>query len=217
MKKIVAIVLSVALMLSLSAVAFADVFVGSPSNTNVPKLVDYKSSNPKWDGKVVITGYGDRKNLTPEKQKAIEEAYDQAKDAKDITDLSPELKKIAENNNIKPENLLISDLFDLSYINGQVTDHGVFTIKLDPATKQKFVALMQFDGNEWKIVDSAKLDGEILTFTAEELNEFAIVVNGGVSPKTAQNDVTLLYVAILMAVAGASVVVFKFGKKCEQN
>lgn len=205
-------------MLSLSAVAFADVFVSSPSTTPTPKIVNYDAGNPEWDGQIVITGYSERETLTPEKEKAIEDAYDQIKGASSVTELNTDLKTIAEDKKVDPKNLLVSDLFDLSYINGSVQDHGVFSITLDIPTTQRFVALMQFIDNEWKIVDNAKVVDGKLTFSTADFTQFAIVVDGKkASPKTSQNDIAMLYVIIAIAAAGAVTVMFKSAKKCGQN
>ena len=217
MKKVLSIVLSVALMLSLSAVAMADVFVSSPSANPTPTIVSADPSNPSWNGTVVITGYGERENLPPEKQDAIEDAYKQIKGASDVTSLNSDLKDIAEGKNVKPQNLLVSDLFDLSYT-GTNGDHGTISVKLDLPSDQRFVALMQFNNGEWTIVDNASFANGVLSFDTTDLTQYAVVVDGTKgSPKTAQNDVAMLYVVIALAAAGAVVLMVKSGKKCGQK
>ena len=217
MKKVLSVVLSVALMLSLSAVAMADVFVSSPSTNPTPPIISADPSNPSWDGTVVITGYGDRDNLPPDKQDEIEDAYKQIKGASDVTSLNSDLKDIAEGKNINPQNLLVSDLFDLSYT-GSNGDHGILNIKIDLPSNQRFVALMQFINGEWKIVDNAKIVDGKLTFSTADLTQYAVVVDGTKgSPKTAQNDLAMIYAVIALAAAGAVVLIVKSGKKCGQN
>ena len=66
MKKIVAIILTVVLVLGLSLTAVAELgsFIESPSNNKAPELVSAKNEDEDCVADVIITAYAYRKDLS---------------------------------------------------------------------------------------------------------------------------------------------------------
>ena len=77
MKKVLAICLMMAMMLSISVTAFAapDGFVSSPSSQKAPGLVAFVPKDAACTARLVITPYGDRNDLPVALQTMMEKAY----------------------------------------------------------------------------------------------------------------------------------------------
>ena len=115
MKKVVAICLMMVMVLSMSVNVFAAPggFVSSPSGNPAPEVVIFAPSDDDCKGRLVVTAYGDRHDLSEALREMLEKAYDSIVNSDDLTKLNAELAKIAADRNIASTDLAVSDLFDI--------------------------------------------------------------------------------------------------------
>ena len=215
MKKVVALLVAVILILSIGVNSMAAGFVESPSNNPAPGIVEGGSSSEDCEGTIKVVPYSEREKLPEDERKELEDAYNIISNTDDLTDLNDDLKDIAEDNNIKGTNLSVSDLFALTLENcPDHTGHGGFNLKLSAETLKNFVGLLRFDGKNWHLVKGASVKDDILSFTSDELGSFAIVVDSGAvdTPKTGESN--KIYFWIMVFAASAIVlVIIGFKKK----
>ena len=208
MKKFLAVVLTIVMLFSISVTAFAaGAFVSSPSRNDAPTLVSGKNTNENCSAGLGITSYSDRKDLTADSKKDMEDAYDQISSTENPTTLCANLKDLAKNAGINGDYLGVSDLFYVNYDNcNDHASHGAFTMQLDADTLGNFFALMRFDGNDWYVVDNAKIENGNLVFTSEELGTFAVVTKNN-APQTGDFANILFVTTLVLGVALAVVIV----------
>ena len=220
MKRIVAVLVMVAMLFSITSVAFAaGSFVESPSKKRAPIVIDFKTGSG-CTGRLVITGYADRATLPTPVREALETAYTQIKNSKDVSALCAALAGVASNKNIKTTSLAVSELFDIS-VEGctEHENHHNFDITIAPESLVGFVGLMHFRNGAWELVTDAKVEnnGEHLTFSVETLSPFAIVVNTEELVNPNPTGDTLTYVLMAVAVlAAAGLVVVAISSKRKQ-
>lgn len=182
MKKIVTVLLTMMMVLSLSISAFAEPggFVSSPSRNQAPELIKAENESEDCEAKLIITAYSDRDELSEEARKNIETAYSEIVGTQDLSSLNDAIKNIAKKLGLNTTDLAVSDMFDISATdcNGH-EDHGNFDITLKAETLDNFVCLLHYYNGEWRIVDNAKVtnNGEHLEFDEDEFSPFAIVVS----------------------------------------
>ncbi len=218
MKKVIASILSLMLVLALSVSVFATGgFVKSPSLNQAPTVENVTVENGTAPV-VTVTPYAERTDLSDEAAAAIETAYSEIAAAADVTTLSDDLADIAADKNVDAKNLAVSDLFDISHDGQAGTDYGTFEIKLGVATLKNFVALLHKTANGWVVVENAKIEGDRLVFSVDSFSPFAIVVdNGEDSPSTGDNANLALYISLMAVSAVALVVVVVLLKKKKSN
>lgn len=217
MKKLLTVSLTLILALTLSISAFATGgFISSPTGNPAPEVEKVEKDEDCF-ADIIVTPFADRNDLSEEKKALIEKAYKAIKDNSNLAALLPALKDVAEKAGIKPENLAVSDLFDISYHeDGDHGEHGAFTITLKSDALENFVALMCLTDEGWKLVD-AKLDetGKLLTLTEADLFAYAIVVDA-----TSENQPTgeigvWVYLAGMVVSLAAICVILKVQRKKE--
>ena len=225
MKKVLSIVMALAMVLCMSIAASADPgkFISSPSGNSAPTLVESAPGSDDCDADLVITPYSDRDDLPAEIKTQMEKAYQSIVSAASVTDLNAAIAEVAEAKGIPAENLTISDLFDIRYIScDEHSDHGKFQIVIKADTIKKFVALLHFNNGSWEIVEDAEVktvDGELrLTFSISDFSPFAIVINSegatdSKPPKTGVESFAIGALAISVAAAAAVVFLSKKSKK----
>lgn len=202
MKKLIVFALVLAMALAVPTAALADTFVGSPSNVGAPTLDDVTVKPADWDGEIIVTPYGERDTLPEEAREQLEAAYDDIKNAENVDELNEDLKDVAEDLGLSSDDLDVSTLFDIS-----VTKEGLdsATLTLTSDEFENAVALLYFDGEEWKIVD-ATINGKTITFTATAFGPYAVVVStDGIpdAPPTGESlPVGFIALAVLFGVAG---------------
>lgn len=221
MKKIVAIILALVLVFSLSLTAVAELggFIESPSNNKAPELVSAKNEDEDCEAKLSITAYADRDELSQEIIEKLEEAYGIIVKADDLSELNSKVEDFAKKRGVKVADLAVSDMFDISAAGcNDHEGHGHFDIALKSDTLKNFVCLIHYYEGKWNVVEDAKVtqDGTHLEFTEKEFSPFAIVVNTGAegtSPETIDNSNTVWYVAVMVVCALGLLVVLKKQKK----
>ena len=170
MKKIISCLLIVVLLCSLSVAAFADNFISSVANAGAHELAAAEQADGS-DGKalIVITPFEDKDKLSEAKQAEMDKAFESLDKAADLAAVNDELKAAAAD-----QSVAVSDLLDISE-----AEEGTVSFPLKITLKDKnldnFVALLHFVDGAWEWVD-AEVEGDALTFTAESLSPFAIIV-----------------------------------------
>lgn len=220
MKKLFAIILMAVMVFTMafSAAAAPGAFIDSPSFNKAPIIIEYYNSDGECQGVVYVTAYGDRNVLELVERENLEKAYESIRNTTTITALVPDLVDIAEKLNVSPDNLAVSDLFNLSLKDCFNHDeHGYFSIKLQPETVKNFVGLMYFADGEWHVIEDTKIEGDCLIFTTDVPRAMAIVVDVDNSiidvPVTGDIFSWILVGVMAAAVAGVVVTVIVYKKK----
>lgn len=212
MKKLVALILSVVMVLSMTVAASA-VFVASPSANKAPVVEEVKGGEK--DLVIEITAYKDRHTLDADSKAAIEDSYNDIKNAPDVTSLVASIKDVADKAGAKVADLKVADLFDVSAVDGKI--EGTVTFVLSADTLKNFVALLHDKDGKWEVVEGAKVDGNKLTFSVDSLSPFAIVVNNVEdkdSPATGNPvDYGMIFVVIAVVFGGAAALCIAKSKK----
>lgn len=224
MKKILALGMVIAVVLSMGITAFANgngSFVISPSANGAPVLMEDQSS-----ANIKIVAYRDRHDeLSDDHVDHFEDAYDSIASMSKMADAVPELSEIAESVNVKLEDLAVSDLFFVALDDG--AEHPAdekFNVKFQAKTLGNYVCLLHFYDGIWHIVPNTELLGtDMLAFEADNLGPYAIVVSTGdapVYPEAPGPDNTTspwlivgIVTAVLAAGAGASLIIIVIVKK----
>lgn len=215
MKKVMSICLMMimAVVMSVNAFAASGSFVSSPTATPAPGLVSVEVSEEGASVQLTIVPYSQKQDLPEELNAAFEAAYNEIMEAENLTALTPELEEVAAKLGVNPENLAVSELFDIHVssetgVNGSVE----YTIALESDTLNHFVALLHRDQNDgWEVVENAEVvdDGKNLKFTIDNFSPFAIVVDTGAvgqeTPKTGITDTVIYVCAGIMAVSAVAV------------
>lgn len=229
MKKTLALILTLVLVLSASLTVYAapGSFFQSPSKNKAPILVEFTNTSPDCFAKLYITAYADRLNLDEESRLLMEEAYSSIATTSDLGQICADLNQIAADLGLSTEALTVADLFDIDYTDCDIhSSHGAFTIKLTAETLEKYVALMQRVGDEWIVVENARIEGEYLIFESDVLSTYAIVLNadsivedggdgGGDFPITGGVASNVFFALALVSAAGLTVVLLKLRKKAK--
>lgn len=220
MKKLFAIILMAVMVcaMTFSAGAAPGSFIESPSLNKAPIIIEYYNSNGDCIGTVYVTSYGDRNVLELVERENLENAYDSIRNSTTVSALIPDIVGIAQNLNVSPDNLAISDLFNLSLEGCDDHDeHGYFSIKLQPDTVKNFVGLVYFENGEWHVVEDAKVDGDCVIFTTDVPRALAIVVDVDNSivdvPVTGQIIPWVLMGAIVLSATGIVILVVSYRKR----
>lgn len=223
MKKLLAILLAMVMLLNVSVIAFAvtDGFVSSPSTKPAPEIVSFDPAADDCTAKLVITPYSEKEELPEVLETLLEKAKDTIANSKNLTELNDKLANVAKTKNIRGENLAVSDLFDIHVTGCDFHDgHVDFDIVLAADTLSHFVGLLHMSKEGvWELVEDAKVtnNGEHLEFSVESFSPFAIVVDttetGTTAPQTGDNSRIYLYVAIMAVSALAVVFIWKKLKK----
>ncbi len=216
MKKVSVVFMALVIMAlcSFSAFAAPNNFISSPSENQAPVIVEAENEDGECTAVVTITPYSKRQNLSSNSKSNMEKAYKNIVETPDLSKLNSDLEKAAKDKGVDPEKLAVSDLFNLEYTDCEVhDDHGKFRIKLSADTLKNFVGLMMFDGENWKLISDASVSDSIyLTFTADELANFAIVVaRDSISPATGDSfPIEMIVVVMLGSLCAFAVVSRKF-------
>lgn len=219
MKKVLACILSLILVVALSVSVMATGFVKSPELNKAPTVDKFETEvkledNCNYD--LTITPYEERADLSAEAKQEIEKAYEDVKANDDLTKMVADLTKVAEEKKIEGKNLAVSQLFDISEEECVAhADHGTVTIHLN-ADLKNFVALLHKTDAGWVVVKSAQVvDAETIKFSVDELSPFAIVVDATQenNASTGDNANLTLYISLMAVSAVALGVVVVLMKK----
>ncbi len=226
MKKLLAFALTLLVVMSMSLGVFAapGKFINSPTANNAPVVIEIKPLSPDCTGEIIVTPYSQRYTLPEEERKAIEAAYAEIVAAIDLTKFCDIFAAHVHKQKIDPEDLAVSDLFDVRVVN--CTHHEphegfIITVKLDTLTN--FAGLLHCHNGDWEMVENATVDqaAKTLTFQVDELSPFAVVVDVS-NPAPDAGDATNIIlwggVAVVSAAALTVVVLMlRKAKKAEEQ
>lgn len=218
MKKIITLLMVVVMVAisSISIFAAPEGFVESPK-ADTPSLDSFTNESVECLAEIIITPFVRIDELEEVKEKENRDAYNEI--IKNDDSFAKALAKLAASKNIPVSELAVSELFDVSYKeSGGHNEHGAFTISIKAKNLDKFVGLMNRHTGEWVIINNAKVNGDILTFTVSELSPFAIIVDTEAGENVPGTEAPIpAHVWICAALAGVSfamiiAVVFKSKK-----
>jgi len=203
MKKLLSVVLAVAMVMALSATAFAAEFVGSVGAesdvTAIGNVYVYNADGSVAEefigAKLVITNYADKdkSNVHDDIEAMLENAAKMIIDAIHLGHLTHEkaeaLKELQDSTNdpaiaaLSVEDFVVRDLFDVSLVKdnqilklapGQVLE---FSLKTHLIPGEVFFLLHNYNGDWWEVVDDVTLmaDGT-LKIKVTGTSPFAITV-----------------------------------------
>lgn len=204
MKKLITIILAIAIATTLSITAFAvpNNFVESIEKSDDIIIEDFEGDE------IEIIIFNDRDKLPDELRESFEEGFKKITEVTDLGELSEKLKDIAEKNGIPVEDLAIGDFFFVTDKDGdgKVDENPSVVVKVDGL--DKFVTLMEYVNGEWRVVDAKVVnDGKSLSFKVNNLGAYAVVLDAPADKKAPQtgesSPVALVVGAVLFGAAAA--------------
>ncbi len=231
MKKVLVFCLTLVMIATMCVGTLAKpngIFVKSPSKNKAPTIQNVEKEDEDCSATFVITPFADRENLPTDKREILENFYEAIsgidKDDEKVSEnvktvrkkIKELIKQIAKDKKIKEKDIAVSDLFDISQYGCDThNDHNSATVKLKSDTFKHFVALLQYENGEWKIVENVTLnkDGTI-TIKGNVVGTYAVLVDSSKLPSdTGDNSNIALWVMLLSASALAIVLVALNKKK----
>lgn len=217
MKKILAVILAVIMVVSAGVLAFAQGgFVSSPSGNEAPEITDVQYGEDSCNPRIVATPYNEREELDEARKNAIIAAYNDIAENKDLSKMCAALLGVATSKGLSVLQLAVSDLFDITaYHNGDHDYCGIITITLSSETLRNFVALLHrgADGT-WEVVPDVTVDyaSNTISFQARDFSPFAVVVDTEAEnvPDTGSE---IIIPAVVMFLSGISLAVVLFSLK----
>ena len=216
MKKIFAFMFACVFALTLTLTAFAGgAFVASPSAQRAPELVEAVNASEACTAEIVITSYANRASLGEAGAAAMVAAYAEIAAATDLGAMTPALASLADELGIPSTDLAVSDFFDVSYMDCEPhEEHGAFTVTVKPVSAENVCGVLHYVNGEWELLSCEVEDGEI-TFVADSLSPFAIVVHNGLPDGFPWALLIAIVVVVLVAAAVVVTVILKKKKGTE--
>ena len=122
MKKFATMLLALLLTAALTVPAMAT-FTPSSENKDAPEIISATfEDGTDAKGYLIVTPYSKRDSADPSIKESLERAYEDVKNASTLDKLNSDVNTLLKNYpHVKAEDLVASDLFDLSYVeNGQL-------------------------------------------------------------------------------------------------
>ena len=236
MKKLMTLFLALALAASLTVPALAG-FTPSVENKGGPTVVDavFEDGTPAGPYHLCVTAYGKRNtsdNAAVAIKKILEDAHTEVKSAGRLDSLTADVNTWLTDHHtgVKAEDLLVSDLFDVSFVQGgelledMPASHKTVTITFQLTVPVENVLLvLHKDGSSWELKNSKntaqyeKIGKDQVKVTFDSLSpvvfaidsaEFHVDPNGPTSPQTGEISpvVVIAGMTIVAACAAAYVV-----------
>lgn len=235
MKKLMTLFLALALAASLTVPALAS-FTPSVENKGKPTVVDAVFEDGTDAGPYLrVTAYSERNtsdNAAVAIKKILEDAHTEVKSAGRLDSLTADVNTWLTDNHagVKAEDLLVSDLFDVSFVQnhelleGMPASHKTVTITFQLTVPVENVLLvLHKDGSSWELKNSKntaqyeKIGKDQVKVTFDSLSpvvfaidsaEFHVDPNGPTSPQTGEISpvVVIAGMTIVAACAAAYVV-----------
>ena len=225
MKKVLAILLAMVMVISGSVMAYAKGgFVSSPSGNEAPAIIEVIVDEDGCTAEIIITPYSERDELAKEAKEAMIAAYNEIAANPNLTNLCSALKAVADFLGILYENLAVSDLFDITVNRTHVPyPHeycGKVTIVLKSETFNSFVALLHRNSDgTWEVVQDVIADAEnnTITFSSGDFSPYAVVVDTSADsfPDTGEN-IFILAAVMFVSAASLAIVLVSLKKKRQE-
>ncbi len=199
MKKFISIFMAMALLFTMAtAVLAADETVPSPK----PKPEDTAPVDPNRG--IIITHYDDIDNADHRVDtEKFQDAYDELKGAKDLSDLNDDIK----------DGATVRDLYDVTLVDEakeEFEKNGKFTVTLDTDLQNDDYQVIIRGENGWKIVKDVKRNADgSLTLTLDTTGAVAVLavpaVSGPNAPQTSDPMMAIIVCMAVVALAGGAV------------
>jgi len=168
MKRVLACLLAVLLLASLSVTAFADAVPSVEAEKQVPVVSEAKDADGNdVAGKIIITDFEDKEKLPEDAQKQLDAAAEALKDLPALVDGNEDLKKLLNGAEVDAESL-----FDISLADDSVKLPVDVQLKL--ANPDHFAALVHFVDGEATLIETETKD-ESVSFSLEEVGTYAVL------------------------------------------
>lgn len=218
MKKLFAVIFAVVLasVMCVTALAAPNNFVSSPEADNDTTLEGSDNNTEGCEATLVLTTFADREKLDDASRKNLEDARDDIVNSGDLTELCAGLKDKTD------KKVSVSDLFDIDYTDCDTHDgHGGFTFRVKVGSLDKFVGVMNYNGNAWELVDASVNDNGELVIKTDKTGAFAVVLESEQEdtsyPNQTGDDFTWwIYAAIMVVCVVALVLIGIKLKKSEK-
>jgi len=171
MKKVLACLLVLAIMASLSITAFAAEVPSVEAETLVPSVAEAVDADEKdVASAIIITDAEDEEKvaeLPEEAQKQLEDAAKALEDLAALVEGNDDLKELLDGKEVDAE-----ALFDISVVGDEIK--LPVSLKLELVNPDNFAALLHFVDGEATLVE-AELEDENVSFTLEETGAYAVL------------------------------------------
>lgn len=169
MKRVLACLLAVLLLASLSVTAFADDPVPSvEAEKQVPTVSEAKDAEGNdVASKIIITDFEDKETLPEDAQKQLDAAAEALKDLDALVDGNEDLKKLLNGAAVDAESL-----FDISLADDSV--QLPLELKLELANPDHFAALLHFVDGEATLVET-ETEEAFASLSLEEVGSYAVL------------------------------------------
>ena len=192
MKKFATMLLALLLTAALTVPAMAT-FTPSSENKDAPEIIS-ATFEDGTDAKsyLIVTPYSKRNSADPSIKESLERAYEDVKNASTLDKLNSDVNTLLKNYpHVKAEDLVASDLFDLSYVeNGQLAplpQRVTVTFRLTvPVEDLLFVMTRDAEGN-WHLLNMTaglvtKVSKNQVTVTFDSTGPVLFIINTASMP-----------------------------------
>ena len=225
MKKFATMLLALLLTAALTVPAMAT-FTPSSENKDAPEIIS-ATFEDGTDAKsyLIVTPYSKRNSADPSIKESLERAYEDVKNASTLDKLNSDVNTL-----VKAEDLVASDLFDLSYVeNGQLAplpQRVTVTFRLTvPVEDLLFVMTRDAEGN-WHLLNMTaglvtKVSKNQVTVTFDSTGPVLFIINtasmpadkdGPKSPQTGEISPAWVIAGMTVVAACAAAYVVRRGK-----
>lgn len=183
MKKILAVLLATMLVFTFGVTAMAESssvddnsFVQSPAVDDEIILIDAQLPGSAAAFELFVTSYANKANLTDEQEAVFTAAYNALVKAADLSSL---ISNIGEVLGVASDKLAVGTVF-FAHVQqmSRVAATGEYVIEVKCDGLDKFAGLINYSGDAWSVVESAKINNAgNLVFTTESLDAFAILLD----------------------------------------
>lgn len=231
MKKFATMLLALLLTAALTVPAMAT-FTPSSENKDAPEIISATfEDGTDAKGYLIVTPYSKRNSADPSIKESLERAYEDVKNASTLDKLNSDVNTLLKNYpHVKAEDLVASDLFDLSYVeNGQLAplpQRVTVTFRLTvPVEDLLFVMTRDAEGN-WHLLNMTtglvtKVSKNQVTVTFDSTGPVLFIINtasmpvdkdGPKSPQTGEISPAWVIAGMTVVAACAAAYVVRRGK-----
>lgn len=232
MKKFATMLLALLLTAALTVPAMATTFTPSSENKDAPEIISATfEDGTDAKGYLIVTPYSKKDSADPSIRESLERAYEDVKNASTLDKLNSDVNTLLKNYpHVKVEDLVASDLFDLSYVeNGQLAplpQRVTVTFRLTvPVEDLLFVMTRDAEGN-WHLLNMTaglvtKVSKNQVTVTFDSTGPVLFIINtasmpvdkdGPKSPQTGEISPAWVIAGMTVVAACAAAYVVRRGK-----
>ena len=168
MKRVLACLLAVLLLASLSVTAFAAPVPSVEAEKQVPTVSEALDADGNdVASKIIITDFEDKETLPEDAQKQLDAAAEALKDLDALVEGNEDLKKLLDGAEVDAE-----ALFDISLADDTVK--LPLSVKLELSNPDNFAALLHFVDGEATLIET-ETEEEFASLSLEEVGAYAVL------------------------------------------